>query len=65
MSISVTAMQFGWWWGAGGQITKCYHLNLVKDDLMLMRLTYVLSIFAFSSTGRRNLKERDITTSCS
>ena len=46
-------------------ITKCYHFNLVKDDLMLMRLTYVLSIFAFSSTGRRNLNERDITTSCS
>ena len=40
-------------------ITNCYHLNLVKDDLMLMRRACVLSIFAFSSTERRNLKERD------
>ena len=44
-------------------ITKCYDLNHVKDDLILMRLTCFLSIFAFSSTERRNLKERDITTS--
>ena len=48
-------------------ITKCSDLNLVDDDLMLMRFTCVLSVFAFSSTGRhwhfRTLKERDITTS--
>ena len=56
------------WMVVGGRgklimITKCYDLNHVKDDLILMRLTCFLSIFAFSSTERRNLKERDITTS--
>ena len=48
-------------------ISKCYYLNLVDDDLILMRFTCVLSVSVFNLTGRhwhfQTLKERDITTS--